>query len=481
METKKILSKIYKVAKKQKVDVYVVGGYVRDNLLGLKQKKDIDFVVVGSGLEFAKALDKELKEVGSLVEFPDFDTARYVFTKTDDVGNKNPILEIEFAGARTEKYQKNSRKPIVTATTLEEDLRRRDFTVNAMAQKVGVLGKLGKIVDPFGGQNDLKKKLLKTPLDPNETFSEDPLRMMRAARFAAQLGFAIEVKTYEALKTNYERLKIISAERIKEELFKLLATKQPSVGLRILYETGLFSMFLPEVNALEGVEEIYGQHHKNNLEHTFKVVDNVSEKTNKVLLRFAALMHDIGKPGTKEFVSGRGWTFDMHEHLGKKIVRMVSKRLRFSKEESDYIAKLVRWHQQPINLMDEGVTDSAVRRLIVNLGDELNDLMILCRSDITTGNPTKLKKRLKNYDYLEKRIEEVIEKDKLRAFQSPVRGEEIMELTGLKPGPTVGKIKTAIEEAILEGIIPNDYQAAKKYFEEIKDEYLLEVKDWEKK
>ena len=481
METKKILSKIYKVAKKQKVDVYVVGGYVRDNLLGLKQKKDIDFVVVGSGLEFAKALDKELKEVGSLVEFPDFDTARYVFTETDDVGNKNPILEIEFAGARTEKYQKNSRKPIVTATTLEEDLRRRDFTVNAMAQKVGVLGKLGKIVDPFGGQNDLKKKLLKTPLDPNETFSEDPLRMMRAARFAAQLGFAIEVKTYEALKTNYERLKIISAERIKEELFKLLATKQPSVGLRILYETGLFSMFLPEVNALEGVEEIYGQHHKNNLEHTFKVVDNVSEKTNNVLLRFAALMHDIGKPGTKEFVSGRGWTFDMHEHLGKKIVRMVSKRLRFSKEESDYIAKLVRWHQQPINLMDEGVTDSAVRRLIVNLGDELNDLMILCRSDITTGNPTKLKKRLKNYDYLEKRIEEVMEKDKLRAFQSPVRGEEIMELTGLKPGPTVGKIKTAIEEAILEGIIPNDYQAAKKYFEEIKDEYLLEVKDWEKK
>ena len=479
METKKIFSKIYKIAKKEKVEVYVVGGYVRDNLLGLKEKKDIDFVVVGSGLEFTKALDKELKEVGSLVEFPDFDTARYVFTEEDEAGNKIQLLEIEFAGARTEKYDESSRKPIVTGTSLEEDLKRRDFTVNAMAQKISTFGKLGKIIDPFDGQKDLKNKILRTPLDPNETFSEDPLRMMRAARFASQLGFAIEANTYEALKTNYQRLKIISAERIKEELFKLLNTKQPSIGLRILYETGLSSMFLPEVNALDGVEEIYGHQHKNNLEHTFKVVDNVAEKTNKVLLRFTALMHDIGKPGTKQFVPGRGWMFDMHEHLGKKIVRIVSKRLRFSKEESDYVAKLVRWHQQPISLMDEGVTDSAVRRLIVNLGEELDDLMILCRSDITTGNPTKLKKRLKNYDYLEKRIVEVMEKDKLRAFQSPVRGEEIMELTGLKPGPTVGKIKTAIEEAILEGIIPNEYQAAKKYFEEIKDEYLKIAEKWE--
>ncbi len=480
METRKLFSKIYKVAKKEKVEVYVVGGYVRDSLMNVKEKKDIDFVVVGSGLKFAKALDKELKEIGSLVEFPDFDTARYVFTEEDEAGNKIQLLEIEFAGARTEKYDQSSRKPAVTATSLEEDLKRRDFTVNTLAQKVGAFGKLGKIVDLFEGQKDLKNKILRTPLDPNETFSEDPLRMMRATRFASQLGFVIEANTYEALKTNYQRLKIISAERIKEELFKLLSTKQPSVGLRILYETGLCSMFLPEVNALDGVEEIYGHQHKNNLEHTFKVVDNVAEKTDKVLLRFAALVHDIGKPGTKQFASGRGWTFDMHEHLGKKIVRIVSKRLRFSKEESDYVAKLVRWHQQPISLMDEGVTDSAVRRLIVNLGDELNDLMILCRSDITTGNPTKLKKRIKNYDYLEKRLEEVMEKDKLRAFQSPVRGEEIMELTGLKPGPTIGKIKTAIEEAILEGIIPNEYQSAKKYFEEIKDEYLSEVEDWEK-
>lgn len=480
MESRKIFSKIYKVAKKKKVEVYVVGGYVRDTLLNLSEKKDIDFVVVGSGLDFARALDKELKEIGSLVEFPDFDMARYVFTEEDEAGNKNKLLEIEFAGARSEKYETNSRKPKVLATTLEEDLKRRDFTINAMAQRVGSFGKLEKIVDPFDGQRDLKDKILRTPLNPNDTFSEDPLRMMRAARFAAQLSFSIEANTYEALKINYERLKIISAERIKEELFKLLNAKQPSIGLRILYETGLSAMFLPEMDALDGVEEIYGQHHKNNLEHTFKVVDNVAEKTDKVLLRLAALLHDIGKPGTKQFAPGRGWTFDMHEHLGRKIVRIISKRLRLSKEESDYVAKLVRWHQQPISLMDDGVTDSAVRRLIVNLGDELSDLMILCRSDITTGNPTKLKKRLKNYDYLEERIVEVMERDKLLAFQSPVRGEEIMELTGLKPGPTVGKIKTAIEEAILEGVIPNDYDAAKKYFIKIKDQYLKNLQDWEK-
>lgn len=490
MENKKLFSKIYKVAKLQKVDVYVVGGFVRDNLLGIKEKKDIDFVVACSqsledssrekvGLKFAKALDKELKEVGSLIEFSDFDTARYVFTEEDENGNKIKKLEIEFAGARTEKYERNSRKPIVTATSLAEDLKRRDFTVNAMAQKIGSLGNLGKIIDPFNGQEDLKNKILCTPLDPNETFSEDPLRMIRAARFAAQLGFFIEANTYEALKKNYSRLKIVSAERIKEELFKLLKTDQPSIGLRILYETGLSSMFLPEMDALNEVEEIYGQHHKNNLEHTFKVVDNVAKKTNNTLLRFAALLHDIGKPGTKQFVSGRGWTFDMHEHLGRKIVRIISKRLHFSKEESDYVAKLVRWHQQPINLMDEGVTDSAVRRLIVNLGDDLKDLLILCRSDITTGNPAKLEKRLKNYDYLEKRIEEVREKDKLRAFQSPLRGEEIMKLAGLKPGPTVGKIKKAIEEAILEGIIPNEYEASKKYFEKIKNNYLEQMEDWE--
>jgi len=469
VKVNKLLKKIYKLAKQEQVDVYVVGGYVRDQLLGISEGKDIDFVVVGSGLEFARKLDKKLRQKGSLVEFPDFDTARYVL----------PDLEIEFAGARTEKYTKDSRKPEVRETSLDEDLQRRDFTVNAMAQKLEKKGKLGEVLDPFAGQKDLQKKILRTPLDPKETFSEDPLRMLRAARFAAQLGFSIEANTYEAMSKNQERLKIVSAERLQEELFKLLATKEPAIGLQILFETKLFKQFLPEVMALYGVEEVYGQHHKNVWEHTLKVVANLAEKSDKVLLRYAALMHDIGKPGTKEFTKGRGWTFDMHEHLGLKIVRDVGKRLRMSKEGTEYVAQLVRWHQQPIQLMDDGITDAAVRRLVVNLGEDLEDLLMLCRSDVTTGNPKKKAKRLRNYDILEQRIEELMEKDKLREFQSPFRGAEIMKVCGLKPGPTVGKIKTAIEDAILDGEIKNEYKAAKKYFEKIKDDYLAKAEDWE--
>ncbi|MBT4120681.1 MAG: HD domain-containing protein [Candidatus Magasanikbacteria bacterium] len=481
MNVSKILKAIYKVAKKEKVEVYAVGGFVRDRLLGIKKKEaDIDFVVLGSGLEFAKKLDKTLKEEGSLVEFPDFDTARYVFTKELKDGTKKKLLEIEFAGARSEAYDKKSRKPKVESTSLEEDLKRRDFTVNAMAQQVIASGLSKKIIDIFGGQVDLENKILKTPLDPDETFSEDPLRMLRAARFVAQLDFGIDKSALGAIAKNKKRLKIISAERVQEELFKLLKTSNPSIGFQILYTTGLLDEFLPEISALQGVEEIYGQHHKNNFEHTLKVVDNIAERTDSTVLRFAALLHDIGKPGTKSFLKGRGWAFDMHEHLGLKMVRTIGKRLRMSKDDTEYIGKLVRWHQQPIQLMDEGVTDSAVRRLIVNLGDDLDDLLKLCRSDITTGNPKKLKKRLKNYDYLEKRIEEVMETDKLRDFQSPVRGEEIMKECGLKPGPTVGKIKTAIEEAILDGKIKNEYKPAKKYFEEIKDEYLKKVNKWER-
>ena len=481
MRLNKLFRTIYKVGKKEKTEVYVVGGYVRDQLLGIGKKvKDVDFVVVGSGLEFAKKLDNELKQVGSLVEFPDFDTARYLFTKELDDGKKEILLEVEFAGARKEVYDSKSRKPKVEITSLDEVLKRRDFCVNAMARKMGSLGLGRKIVDPFNGQLDLENKILRTPMDPDETFSEDPLRMLRAARFAAQLGFEIEPGTYKAIEKNVDRLEIVSSERIQEELFKLLSADVPSVGLRILYDTGLLERFLPEVTALSGVEEVYGHGHKDNLEHTLKVVDNIAGETDKVLLRYAALMHDVGKPGTKKLDKERGWTFDMHEHLGRKIVRDVGKRLRMSKEDTEYVANLVRWHQQPISLMDDGVTDSAVRRLIVNLQDDLPDLLALCRSDVTTGNPGKLKKRLKNYDYLEKRVGEVEEKDKLRAFQSPVRGEEIMEMCGLKPGPTVGKMKKAIEDAILDGDIPNEYAAAKGYFEKIKDEYLKDVKDWEK-
>lgn len=494
MEYPQLFKHVHLVSNKTGIPVYVVGGFVRDLLLyGRELKtKDVDFVVVGSGVAFARAFDEHMKQAGSLVEFEQFDTARYVFSNAGDENEEDiepkKKFEIEFAGARKEQYDVHSRKPQVQTATLDEDLSRRDFTINAMALPVEVLAEaelsdaivLTHVVDPFDGKLDLHNKILKTPLDPDETFSEDPLRMLRAARFAAQLGFAIEPACYEAIERNCDRLNIISAERIQEEFFKLLAAPMPSIGLRILCDTKLMYEFLPEIMALSGVEEVKGYTHKDNLSHTFAVVDNIAEYSNNVLLRYAGLMHDVAKPDTKEFVPGRGWTFDMHEHLGRKMARVIGSRLRMKKKDVEYVAKLVRWHLQPIALMDKGVTDSAVRRLIVNAGNELSDLMILCRSDVTTGNQLKKVKRLKNYDVLEKRIAEVIEKDKLREFQSPVRGEEIMELCGLKPGPTVGKIKKALEEAILDGKIPNDYEAARQYFDEIKDDYLNQVQDWEK-
>lgn len=498
----KIFQQVELVSKKTNVPAYIVGGFVRDFLLGRLQKKDLDFVVVGSGLEFAKKFDEELKQEGSLIEFPDFDTARYILKvhnlpagqagsqlSVHSESEDNEEIVLEFAGARSEKYEPNSRKPKVEQTTLEEDLARRDFTVNAMAVLVSVFAKSlspseaklkKEIIDPFDGLIDLKNKILRTPLDPDKTFIDDPLRMMRAVRFASQLDFSIEPKTLESVYINRERLKIISAERIQEELFKLMSCSRPSIGLILMWQTHLLDMVLPEVAKLEGVEDVYGHQHKDNLLHTFKVVDNVAERSDKTLLRVAGMLHDIGKPATKKLLPKIGWTFHQHEHLGKKMVYAFAKRLRFSKNDTDYLAKLVRWHMQPISLMDDGITDSAVRRLVVNLGDELEDLLILGRSDITSGNPHKKEKRLKNYDFLEEKIKEVIEKDKLRAFQSPLRGDEIMQLANLKPGPTVGKIKEDIEEAILEGIIPNDYEAAKVYFESIKDKYLAKVKDWEK-
>lgn len=483
MDFHDVLKKIAIVAEKESSPVYVVGGFVRDFLLLAKEKKDIDLMIVGSGIAFAKKFDEAMKQEGSLVEFPDFDTARYI------LGSEGDQILLEFAGARTEKYQAGSRKPVVQQTTLEEDLARRDFTVNTMAIPVAIFvdgkkltkAKLTKnLIDPFNGSKDLANKILRTPLDPDQTFSDDPLRMMRAVRFASQLDFSIDPKTLESIYKNRERLKIVSAERIQEELFKLMACLKPSIGLTLMWQTHLLDFVLPEVAKLEGVEEVYGHQHKDNLTHTFKVVDNVSEFSDKTLLRLAGLLHDIGKPGTKKFTPKVGWTFYQHEHVGKKMVYQISRRLRFSKNDTDYLAKLVRWHMQPISLMDEGITDSAVRRLVVSLGDELNDLLILGRSDITTGNPYKKEKRLKNYDNLEKKIAEVLERDKLRAFQSPLRGDEIMELAKLKPGPTVGNIKEAIEEAILDGVIPNEYEAAKEYFNKIKDKYLADAQDWEK-
>ncbi len=480
-----LVKKVAALAKKLDSPTYLVGGFVRDLLLGKSDDRDLDFVVVGSGLAFARELDSYLKQAGSLVEFPDFDTARYIISQEEGV---EPVV-LEFAGARSESYRADSRKPLVTAATLEQDLSRRDFTVNAMAIPVSVYGGrsiptpekiLGSIVDPFAGKKDLLEKVLRTPLDPDVTFSDDPLRMLRAVRFAAQLNFSIDPATLQAINRNRGRLKIVSGERVQEELLKLLSTPAPSVGLILMFQTGLMDVVLPEISALDGVEEIFGHQHKNNLVHSFKVVDNIAERSRNVWLRFAGLLHDIGKPATKRFAPPVGWTFHAHEHVGRKMVFTIAKRLKLSKDHTDYLAKLVRWHMQPIGLMDDGVTDSAVRRLIVTLGDEIDDLLILGRSDITTGNPHKKERRLKNYDWLETRTAEVIEKDKLRAFQSPVRGEEIMAECNLKPGPTVGKIKEAIEEAILDGIIPNEYEPAKEYFLKIKETFLSGVAEWEK-
>lgn len=482
MTRQAIFKKIQLVSDKNKLPVYVVGGFVRDYLLGTDEKIDFDFVVEGGGLAFAKLFDKAIKQEGSLIEFPDFDTARYI------IGEGDSAVVLEFAGARREAYDKSSRKPTVESTTLHNDLARRDFTVNAMAAPVAVFAKAKSptiailkksLLDPFNGKNDLRDKILRTPLEPDKTFSDDPLRMMRAVRFAAQLGFGIDVAALESIHKNRGRLKIISPERVQEELIKIMKCREPSVGLILMFQTGLMDIILPEVSALDGVEEVYGHQHKNNLVHTFKVVDNISERSNNPMLRLAGLLHDIGKPATKKFVPKIGWTFYQHEHVGRKMAKAIAHRLHFSNDRAEYLSKLVRWHQQPISLMDEGITDSAVRRLIVNLGTELDDLLILGRSDITTGNPLKKDKRLKNYDHLEQRISEVIDKDKLRAFQSPVRGEDIMKFCGLKPGPTVGKIKKAIEEAILDGVIPNEYEPALAYFKKIKGGFLSKAEDWE--
>jgi poly(A) polymerase len=481
MNTSSVLKTIAEVSRVTGVDIHVVGGFVRDELLGIEEKKDIDFVVMGSGVDFGEAFARHVGEdAGTLVTFAEFNTARFVFTRLLEDGKKEKLLEVEFAGARKESYRDTSRKPVVEPATLAEDMSRRDFRVNAMARSVTEGGELGEIYDPFDGRNDIYDRILRTPLDPDDTFFDDPLRMMRAARFAAQLGFSIDHAVLDAMVRNASRLEIISKERIQEEFFKLLSTKKPSIGLTILYGTRLFDYFLPEVNDLAGAETSNGYSHKDNLAHTFAVVDNIAEYSDQVLLRYAGLLHDIAKPATKKFSRGRGWTFDMHEHLGKKMAKDINNRLRLSVPDSKYVCKLVRWHLQPIALMDEGVTDSAVRRLIVNLGDDLEDQLILCRSDITTGNQKKKEKRLKNYDRLEIAITELMEKDKLRAFQSPVRGEEIMDILGLRPGPTVGKIKKELERAILDGDVPNDHEAVMEYFLGRREEFLVGLSDWER-
>lgn len=456
-----LLHRIGSLADASEVSVFVVGGFVRDRFLE-RDVDEIDFVVEGNGPDFAKKTNRKLKGHG-LVVFERFGTASFCWKD----------LKLEFVTARKESYRKHSRKPVVEESSLVEDLSRRDFTINTMAM---VLNRdhFGEIIDPYHGRSDLKKKIIRTPLEPENTFSDDPLRIMRAARFASQLSFHIDPSTLEAMKKQRERLKIVSQERITDEFLKILSHSRPSIGIRILLETDILKIIFPELALLVGVEQRDWYHHKDVFEHTMKVVDNLAENTDDLKLRFTGLVHDIGKPRVKQFVEGTGWTFHGHEQVGVRMLKKICKKLKLSNAYCDFSQKMTRLHMRPIHLIGEDVTDSAIRRLIVQAGDDLENLIMLCRADITSGNPKRVKKHLENFDAVMKRIHEVEEKDRMRAFQSPVRGDEIMKTCNIKPGPLVGRLKRMIEEAILDGTIPNEHQAAYQYLLKMKDKVLAE-------
>ena len=436
-----------KVAKQQNLSCYLVGGYVRDILLK-RQSTDIDIMVEGDALSYAKILGKKIG-VPKIVEFKEFGTARIPYDK----------LEIEVSSARSESYTKESRNPKIEFSTFKDDMSRRDFTVNAIAASIHP-DSFGELHDPFSGIKDLHKGLIITPLDPDTTFDDDPLRMLRAIRFSSQLGFDIAPNLLDSISRMKERMKIISWERITQELIKILSTKKPSIGFYALRDTGLLDIILPEFSIMQGVEIKNNMSHKDVFIHTLQVIDNAAELSNKMEIRFAALVHDIAKPQTKRFINGKGWTYHAHEVVGIHLMRKLSKRMKLSNELTDYLCKLIKLHLRPISLAMKGVTDSAIRRLIVEAGDDIDDLMVLCRADITTKNKHKIKKYLNNFARVEELVKNVRLRDELRAFQSPVRGKEIMEKFNLKPGKDVGKIKKAIENAILDGEIENDYDQA---------------------
>ncbi len=456
-----LLIAIGKLADDEGIEAYVVGGYVRDKILGLGDK-DIDILVLGDGVAFARKVAKHFG-TETIVAYERFGTAMVPIN-----GGK-----VEFVGARKESYDPQSRKPAVEVGTLMDDLLRRDFTINTLAVSIN-RETFGTLHDAFNGIEDLRNGILRTPLDPVKTFEDDPLRILRAIRFASQLNFVIEETTLHALKAMCERLKIISQERITDEFLKILKSGKPSVGLRLMFDTGVMQIVFPEVAHMAGVDQRNDHHHKDVFLHTCIVVDNISKSTDNVWLRFAALMHDIAKPRTKRFVEGTGWTFHGHEELGARMQKSIFRKLKFPLEPLPYVEKLVRLHLRPMVLVDEEVTDSAVRRLVFETGDDIDDLMKLCRADITSKNPKLVERYLRNYDMVMQKIVEVEARDRLRNWQPPVKGEEIMAVCGLQQGKQVGILKTAIEEAILDGKIPNEHDAALAYLLSVKDDFLNE-------
>jgi tRNA nucleotidyltransferase len=448
----KIFKIISQVAYDRGQSVYVVGGYVRDLLLGRKSPTDIDFVTESSGIELAQAVAKSINPETKVSIFKTYGTAMFRYEN----------LELEFVGARKESYSADSRNPQVEQGTLEDDQKRRDFTVNAMAISLNK-DNFGELIDPFNGMEDMEQKILRTPLEPVQTYSDDPLRMMRAIRFASTLGFSIEQKSLEAIEKEAKRIEIITVERIMVEFNKIMLSEKPSVGLEIMKKTGLLDIVLPELTALEGIEEVEGQKHKDNFWHTLEVVDNISKNTDNLWLRWAALLHDVGKAPTKKYVKGTGWTFHGHEFLGSKMVKTIFQRLKLPLgKDMKYVQKMVKLSSRPIALISDDVSDSALRRMLFDAGEDLEDLFTLCKADITTKNSYKQEKFKKNFEYVAKKIKEVEEKDHVRNFQPPITGEEIMQMFNLKPGREIGILKERVKEAVLEGEIPNEHEAAKE-------------------